>query len=210
MLFYRTHLPSDLEDDQPWLVLLHGRGAHEEDMLELSEFFPEYLIITPRAPFSARDWGYGPGYAWYRFLGGTIPDPDDFEQAQQALAELLDYLRSNLGVKPGPLFLGGFSQGGTMSLGYALRHPGSVGTVLNLSGFLADHPSVRVTPETVADTCFYWPHGLHDTAVPHALVQQGRSQLLAAGAQLAAPDYPMGHTIMIEEIDDIRELLRKL
>lgn len=210
MLTYQTALPSQPADGDPLLILLHGRGADETDMAALASFFPDVMVVAPRAPFPGAPWGYGPGYAWYRYLGGVRPDPHHYQHSLDELHALIEALPSRLPVQPGPLFLGGFSQGGTVSLGYTLCHPESVHTILNLSGFLADHPSVRVTPQAVAHTRIYWPHGTLDGSVPHAIAQQGRAQLLAADAFLAAPDYPMGHTIIRDEIDDIRELLRTI
>lgn len=210
MLTYHLTLPPQPADGDPLLVLLHGRGADESDMAPLARFFPDVMLVAPRAPFPAAPWGYGPGYAWYRYLGGVRPDPEHFQHSLDELHLLLEALPARLPVQPGPLILGGFSQGGTVSLGYTLCHPERVHTVLNLSGFLADHPAVKVTPQAVAYTRFYWPHGTLDGNVPYSYAQQGRAQLLAADAFLAAPDYPIGHTIVREEIDDIRELLRMI
>ena len=208
MLTHRIHLPEQPEDGMPLLVLLHGRGADETDLLALAPHLPPVLLVAPRAPFRAAPWGYGPGYAWYRFLGGVRPDPDHYQRSLDELDDLLAALPGALPVQPGPLFLGGFSQGGTVSLGYALSHPGRAHTVLNLSGFLADHPAVKVTPDTVGSARFYWPHGLLDRSVPHTYAQQGRGQLLAAGAYLAAPDYNIDHSLNREELEDIAELIR--
>ena len=207
MLQYQVHRPNDIKDDLPWLILLHGRGVDEKDLLALGGYFPDHLIVTPRAPFDAMQWNYGPGYAWYRYLGGTTPDPEHFEHSQNELHALICALPVFLDFKPGPLFLGGFSQGGTMSMGYALRHPGTISTVINLSGFLPTHPSIRVTAETVANTCFYWAHGIHDRAIPHQIAEQGRRHLQTANACLAAVDLPMGHTISQDSITDIQTLL---
>lgn len=210
MLSFQTRLPTHPNDAPPLLVLLHGRGADESDMLALAPFFPDAIVVAARAPYPSAPWGYGPGFAWYRYLGGVRPDPDHYQHSLDELDNLLDLLPRALPIPPGPLVLGGFSQGGTVSLGYTLSHPGRVHTVLNLSGFLPDHPAVRVTPETVAVTRFYWPHGALDPAIPFAYAQEGRAQILATGACLAAPDYPIAHTLIRAEIDDIRELLRTL
>ncbi len=210
MLNFQTHLPTHPSDDPPLLVLLHGRGADESDMLALAPFFPDAIVVAARAPYPAASWGYGPGFAWYRYLGGVRPDPDHYQHSLDELDNLLDLLPGALPIRSGPLVLGGFSQGGTVSLGYALSHPGRVHTLLNLSGFLPDHPAVRVTPETIAVTRFYWPHGTLDPAVPFSYAQEGRAQLLATDACLVAPDYPIAHTLIRAEIDDIRELLRTI
>ncbi|MDW8270600.1 MAG: alpha/beta hydrolase-fold protein [Anaerolineae bacterium] len=209
MLSYRLVLPDPPTAGAPVLVLLHGRGADETDMLGLARFWPDTLVVAVRAPYPATAWGYGPGFAWYRYLGGTRPDPEHFSHSLAALDAFLTALPTLLPVSPGPLFLGGFSQGGTVSLGYALAYPGRVHTVLNLSGFLAEHPAVQVTPETVATTRFYWPHGTLDPAVPLAVAQEGRRRLREAGAHLLAPDYEMGHAIIPAELNDIAGLLRE-
>ena len=210
MLTYRLVLPDRLVAAMPVLVWLHGRGGDETDMVPLAPHWPEVIVVAVRAPYAAAAWGYGPGFAWYLYRGGTRPDPVHFTHSLTALHALLTELPLRLPVPPGPIVLGGFSQGGTVSLGYALAYPGRVHTVLNLSGFLADHPSVQVTPQTVAPTRFYWPHGIHDPAVPLAVAQEGRRRLLEAGACLVAPDYPMGHTIIPAELADIAGLLRCL
>ncbi|MBV9774717.1 MAG: alpha/beta fold hydrolase [Gemmatimonadetes bacterium] len=203
MLHYESYIPSDARDGAPLLVLLHGRGSNEQDLMGLQPHLPQgVIVVSPRAPFSGMPWGYGPGWAWYRFLGEDRPEPESFEAAQGELGEFLRELPGALPVKPGALTLGGFSQGGTMSLAYALRNPGVVPGVLNLSGFLANHPSVSATPETVRGTRIFWGHGTADGNIPWELAQAGRAKLEAAGADLEARDYRMGHTISGEELAD--------
>lgn len=204
MLRYDQHIPDNVQDGAPLFVLLHGRGSHKGDLMALHQFLlPDAMVITPEAPFSGTPWGYGPGWAWYQFLGGNRPEPESFETSQQQLHSFLAELPNKLPVKPGPLILGGFSQGGTMSLAYALRHPGEVPYVINLSGFLADHPSVQVNTEGLSGTRFFWGHGTSDPAIPFALAVEGRRQLHQAGADLTAKDYAMGHGIDRTELLDV-------
>ena len=89
-----------------------------------------------------------------------------------------------------------------MSLGYALRNPGRVAGVLNFSGFLADHPEVEATAESVRGTRFFWGHGVHDPAIPFELALEGQAVLEAAGANLEARNYPIGHWIDPTELRD--------
>lgn len=201
-------LPDHPKPGAPLIVLLHGRGADRNDMVPLGDWMPRGAMLAfPEAPFPAAPWGYGPGAAWYRFLGGTTPEPESFVGGQELLGRYLDHLPSRLPVAPGRLVLGGFSQGGTSALAWALTHPGRVSAVIMLSGFLADHASVRATLETVRGTEFFWGHGTEDGNIPHPLGQAGRGALLAAGASLTAKDYPMGHTIVHEELGDVRQWL---
>jgi phospholipase/carboxylesterase len=200
-LEYEIRTPQSPRDGAPLIVLLHGRGSDRFDLLGLQAGLPsDAILVAPQAPFPAAPWGYGPGWAWYRYLGEDRPEPETFEQSQSALADFLASLRDHLPVTTGELTLAGFSQGGTMSLAHALRAPGGVPNVVNFSGFLANHPSVKVTPQTVKGTRIFWGHGIHDPAIPHALAQRGRDVLRAAGADLEVRDYPIGHWIEPEEL----------
>lgn len=208
MLHHLRRIPDRAADGAPLIVLLHGRGSNEHDLLGLAPHLPDdALIVSPRAPFPGAPWGYGPGWAWYRFLSGTTPEPDSFEAGQRALAEFLAALPATLPVRPGPLVLGGFSQGGTSALAHALRHPGQVPLVVNLSGFLASHPSVAATPASVAGTAVFWGHGRQDPAIPFTHAESGRAALQAAGADLTARDYDAGHTITLTELQDLNAWL---
>src|SRR5680860_1800452 len=70
MLEYRKFIPENPEDGDPVLILLHGRGSHMDDLLGLSGVLSERAsLITPQAPFPGDSWGYGPGWAWYRYMG---------------------------------------------------------------------------------------------------------------------------------------------
>ncbi len=210
MLKYEAAVPPGVQDGAPLVVLLHGRGADRFDLLSLAPHLaPGAVVVTPEAPHSGTQWGYGPGWAWYRFMGGTVPEPQSFEASQQALAEFLGEIPARLPVRTGPLVLGGFSQGGTMSLAYALRNPGAVPMAMNLSGFLAQHPTVAATPHTVRGTRFFWGHGTMDEAIPFAMAIEGRAALRAAEADLEARDYPMGHGISPDEAGDVKAWIQQ-
>lgn len=203
MLHCDLHVSGTPVAGAPLFVLLHGRGASERDLAGLRPALPEgTMLALPRAPFPGGPWGYGEGWAWYRFLGGSRVDVESFSAAQDALGELLADLPARTPVQPGTVVLGGFSQGGTMSLAHALLHPGTVPHVLNFSGFLAEHPDVRATAETVRGTRIWWGHGVHDPSIPFAQAELGRTALQAAGADLAIRDYQIGHWIDEGELQD--------
>ena len=210
MLKYELAVPEGARDGAPLVVLMHGRGSDRFDLLGLAPALaPGAVVVTPEAPWPGMPWGYGPGWAWYRFLGGNRPEPESFEASQRALAAFLAALPAELPVRTGPLVLGGFSQGGVMAMAYALRNPGAVPRVMNFSGFLADHPTVRPSPETVAGTRFFWGHGTQDPMIPFDHAIEGRKRLQGAGADLTARDYPIGHGISPDEARDARAWLEE-
>lgn len=203
MLHYEIARRERLADGVRLIVLLHGRGSNETDLLGLAPGLPEdSVVVAPRAPFEAGPWGYGPGWAWYRYLGEDRPEPESFAEGQRELDSFLTELPGALGATPGRIVLGGFSQGGTMSLGYALRNAGAVRDILNFSGFLPSHPEVRVTPETVEGRRFFWGHGRQDPSIPFELAMRGRTALRDARAKLEERDYAIGHWIAPEELAD--------
>lgn len=210
MLEYDLDAPAEAEDGWPLIVLLHGRGSDRRDLMGLRPGLPaRSLVVSVDAPFPAAPWGYGPGFAWYRYIGDDRPDPETFLASQEKLAEFLDDLPERLPVRPGALVLGGFSQGGTMSLGYGLRHPDRVTLVLNFSGFVPSVPSVDPRGSAASGLRIFWGHGLHDPAIPHALAIRGRSALEEGGARLETRDYRMGHGILPEEMSDAREWMER-
>jgi phospholipase/carboxylesterase len=200
---HELYVPDGAGADLRVLVLLHGRGSHRGDLFTLQRHVPqEWAVLAPDAPFPGEPWGYGSGYAWYRYMGRNVPEPESFSRSLETVDALLDALPVILGVTPAGVALGGFSQGGTMSLGYALTRPGRVAHVLNFSGFLADHPAVSPRPDTVAGTRFFWGHGTSDPNIPFDLAVEGRQQLERAGADLLARDYAIGHWIDPTELGD--------
>lgn len=203
-LEHELHVPADASDGVPVMILLHGRGADRKDLFGLRTHLPaDWAVVAPDAPFPGAPWGYGPGRAWYRYMGRNRPDADSFSQSLSAIDGLLDALPEIVGHEPGDVVLGGFSQGGTVSLAHALSRPGRVQHIVNFSGFLADHPEVEATPATVASTRIFWGHGTSDPAIAFALAVEGRGLLNAAGADIDARDYDIGHWIDPQELADM-------
>lgn len=204
MLEFLRWVPRSLVDGTPVVVLLHGRGSHKGDLQGLRWALPDGLaVLTPQAPHPGVQWGYGPGWAWYRYLGEDRADPASLSRSLDSLDEFLGRLPDHLGVRPGPLILGGFSQGGTTSLAYAMTRPGSVKGVINLSGFLVAQDVLGVGPETLGNLPVFWGHGTQDPAVPHALAVAGRRRLQATDTVLHARDYAMGHWVSPDEMEDL-------
>src|SRR2546423_1095727 len=118
------------------LVLHHGRGADERDLLTLADVFdPEgrLHVVTPRGPLTLPGW---PGYHWYVVPRVGYPDPDTFHAAFDALAELHDGLWERTGIAPEKTVFGGFSMGSVMSysMGLSGARPQPAGLLI-FSGF---------------------------------------------------------------------------
>jgi predicted esterase len=83
-----------------------------------------------------------------------------------------------------------------------------VAGVLNLSGFVPDHPSVRT--ETAAGLRVFWGHGRADASVPFAMAETGRAALIAGGADVTTADHAGGHQITQDELTTAREWIAQV
>jgi phospholipase/carboxylesterase len=207
--------PADPRDGDPVLVLLHGRGSDMRDLQGLARVLPPRgTLVTPQAPHHGLPWGYGPGWAWYRYLGQNRAEIPSLVQSLEALEEFLKNLPERIGFQPGPLVLGGFSQGGTTSLAYTMVHPASVDAVVVLSGFLVRTEGLGQgepdpAPEKLGSTPVFWAHGTQDPAVPFQLALSGWEKLRAAGIDTETRSYPMGHWVSPDELVELKEWLER-
>lgn len=207
LLRHGLSVPDGAAAGTPVAVLLHGRGADRRDLLPLAPHLPEgTALVTPEAPHPGGAWGYGPGWAWYRYVAEDRVVPDTLVESLGALDGFLDALPDIVGFEPGPVTLGGFSQGGTTSLAWALSRPrrmAGVEGVAILSGFLVDDPTVPVAAERARNLRVFWGHGRSDTNIPLALAEKGRERLREAGVALTTSDHPGGHGIAPGEVEEL-------
>src|SRR5438128_1420080 len=80
------------------LVLHHGRGSHELDLIGLADVLdPEQRlhVVTPRAPMELPG---APGYHWYVVPRVGFPDPDTFRAAYDRLGRFHDQLWERTGI----------------------------------------------------------------------------------------------------------------
>jgi phospholipase/carboxylesterase len=178
------------------LVLHHGRGTDERDLIALADFLdPErrLRVVTPRAPLQLPG---SPGYHWYLVPRVGYPDPETFEAARAALTELHDQLWEETGIGPGRTVLGGFSMGAVMSYATALspERP-SVAGILAFSGFV---PTVEGWEPSLADrtdTRAFISHGGRDPVIGVEFAERARALLEAGGLDVTYRESELGHQI---------------
>jgi phospholipase/carboxylesterase len=203
MLGFDLSRPPGTTDGATVAVLLHGRGSHRGDLQALRPIIPaDWVLVTPQAPHSGHPWGYGPGWAWYRYLAEDRVEDMGLKTSLTTLDALLAELPALLKLTPGRVIMGGFSQGGTVSLAHALTRPDAVAATMVFSGFLPATPLLEDGALARARTPIFWGHGTRDENVPFGLAERGRSRLLGVGAPLEARDYDIGHWIDPAEVAD--------
>ena len=177
------------------LVLLHGRGADEHDLVPLHDALdPDRRLVgvTPRAPHALPPGGWH----WYAVHRIGYPDPRTFGATYSRACAWLDALHEITGVPLERTVIGGFSQGAVMSyaLGLVEGRPAPAG-ILALSGFM---PTVEGFPLDLAGRDglpVAIGHGTHDPIIGVDWSRQARDRLEAAGAAVTYRETPMGHSI---------------
>jgi phospholipase/carboxylesterase len=188
---------------QGLLILHHGRGADEHDLLPLAEVLdPRHRlhVVTPRAPLQLDGW---PGYHWYRVPRVGYPDPESFREAYSALAELHDELWERSPVGPDLTVLGGFSMGTVMSyaLGLGADRP-RPGGLLAFSGFVPTVEGWRPSLQARAGMRVFIAHGRRDEVIDIAFARQARELLKDAGLLVDYHESEGGHHIDPRQLPD--------
>lgn len=191
------------KDSTPCLLLLHGRGADEEDLMGLEAALdPRLIVVSARAPFRL-----GPGFAWYGMAEVGSPDEDTLYTSLHELREFVDGLPTAYGIDPQRLFLLGFSQGAIMSASLALTAPNKVKGVVMHSGYVPADSGLDVVSGGIEGKPFFVAHGIYDEVIPAIYGRQSEAYLSSQKARLVYREYPMGHSISEESLYDLSEWL---
>jgi phospholipase/carboxylesterase len=182
--------------DQPAkgaIVVMHGWGANAEDAAYFTGLLNlgEYHVVFPEGPFDhpapgGKMWyGFPPGF---NFAGdwGHLPQ---LQTSRQALLTFLTELPELTGVPLTQTVVGGFSQGGAMTIEVGFEFP-LAGRMI-LSGYR--HNPIGVISDS---SPVLMVHGAIDPVVPVRAALETRDRLLEAGAKLQYLEFPtMGHEV---------------
>ncbi len=181
---------------QGLLVLAHGRGTDERDLLPLADLLDPARRLHVAAPRGPLRLPGAPGHHWYVVPRVGYPDPATFFASRDALAELHDELWERTGLGPDQTVLGGFSMGTVMSytLGLDPARPAPAG-ILAFSGFI---PTVEGWSPSLSDrpgTRILIAHGRNDPVIGVGFARQARELLEGAGLPVDYRESDAVHTI---------------
>jgi phospholipase/carboxylesterase len=185
------------------LVLLHGFGADEHDLLELGHLLdPRLRVVSLQAPVPMG----GRQRAWYPLSqdarGNLVSDP---AQVRAGLSAAVDAVEAIAKESPQP-FLLGFSQGGGMSMSVLLTRPDLVAGVISMSGVPPMLEPAEISSASRGKPLFA-SHGRQDPVVSRARALQLKEAAEQAGLALEWHEYDMGHQIVPEELRDAQAWL---
>ncbi len=190
------------------VVILHGYGADEEDLLGIGNEFPfPILAISLRAPI-ALPWG---GFAWYHLeqsAQGLKADDTSRKVSEQMLLEQLPSIIKQEGGDASQVILMGFSQGAAMTYSLLIGHDlAAAGLTLRraiiLSGYIPRDLVVPAKEKRFDGLPLFISHGEFDELIPVLALDEAEGIFRASGADVRANLYEMGHGIDPEVTADL-------
>jgi len=193
---------SPVADARLVAIMIHGRGASAENILQLAREFhaADIAYLAPQAA----------GSTWYpySFLSPIEQNEPGISSGLRVIESLIDDV-TRQGSQPGRIVLMGFSQGACLSLEFAARHPRQYAAIVGFSGGVIGPPG---TPRDYAGTFDRTPVFLGcsdvDPHIPLERVHETAAVFRRMGASVDERIYPgMGHTVANDELEAVDALL---
>jgi phospholipase/carboxylesterase len=198
------------------IVILHGLGADGNDFVPIAQELRLDAIgpvrfVFPHAPVMSVTINNGYRMrAWYDILGADLVRREDEAglRRSQALVEDLIAREKERGIPAHRIVLAGFSQGCAMALLTGLRHKERLAGIVGMSGYL---PIAGTTTAERSDanalTPIFMGHGQQDSVITIDRAIESRDLLRGLGYDVEWHEYPMAHSVCMEEIQDLNAWL---
>lgn len=202
---HHRHVPADADGPAPAVVVLHGRGADEDDLVPLAERLPgDRHVLSVRAPDRL-----APGYTWYDLdlsAGGlheSQPDAEGFARSRDLLDEFVAQALDAYPIDPARVGVLGFSQGAILGLATVLEHPERFAWCVALHGYLAESHSDLDRFDGIAGFPTFLGAGEMDQVIPASRAERAADLLAEAGLDVTFETYPTGHGVGADEAADV-------
>jgi len=201
------------------IMILHGLGADGSDFAPVADELDlrvagDIRFVFPHAPVMPVTINNGMRMrAWYdivEFDPARAEDEAGLRRSRDAVEALLAREQQR-GIAPERIVVGGFSQGAAIALLTGVRHSQRLAGIIALSGYL---PLARATAsertQSNAHTPIFMGHGRQDTVVQIERGEVSCEALRALGYDVEWHEYPMAHSVNMEEIADLNTWLVKV
>ncbi|MBL8332619.1 MAG: carboxylesterase [Rubrivivax sp.] len=201
------------------VIVLHGLGADGTDFLPFADEIRLASVgpvrwVLPRAPVRPVTINGGhPMRAWYDVLGTELVRREDETGLRDSFAAVLGLIDREVarGVPARRIVLAGFSQGCAITLGAGLRCPHRLAGLAGMSGYLPLAATLDAEAHAAnRDVPVFLAHGTRDGVVVPARGEAARDQLQATGWAVEWHEYPMEHSVCIEEVRALEAWLRSV
>jgi glyoxalase family protein len=194
-----------LDEAKAALVLVHGRGATAQSILELGAVLDhsDLAYLAPQAS----------GNTWYpySFLAPMSQNEPGISSGLQAVADVVASIEAS-GIPAEKIIIGGFSQGACLASEFVARQGRRFGGLLAFSGGLIGPPgTARDYDGSLAGMPVFIGCSDVDPHIPLERVEETADTLSALNASVNKQIYPrMGHTIIQDEIDQAMQIVRQV
>ncbi|TQN32139.1 phospholipase/carboxylesterase [Haloactinospora alba] len=193
------------EPGAPTLLLLHGTGADEHDLLGLGRtLYPGAALLSPRGQVNENG-----ANRWFRRLREGVFDVDDVVARTDDLADFVNAVAAKHELDTRRILAVGFSNGANIAAAALLLHPGLLrGAVL----LAAAAPLQDRQPDMVdlSGTSVFLGAGTADPITPIDQAHLLAEQLTERGADVTVTQHPGGHALPPNVVDEARSWLRKV
>jgi phospholipase/carboxylesterase len=191
-------------------VLLHGRGKTPEEKIDLAARFGNIEGIRWVVPEAETPGSWYPGRFWDPREVNQPYLTEAVERCHEAVLEASEDGR----LGPERLVIVGFSQGASLALEYALRHPTRVGSFIVLTGGLMGVPGSdwkAIAPPSLAGLRMLLTGSDVDEWIPEASTHEAARLFQELGAEVQLRIYQgRPHIVSEEEIGEARKFLESL
>ncbi len=182
------------------LLLLHGTGGDEQDLLPLGRaLLPGAALLSPRGQVLERGMP-----RFFRRLAEGVFDREDLARRTDELATFVDAAAARYALDRRGIVAVGFSNGANIAASVLLRHPGTLRAAVLLSPML---PFVPPSLPDLAGTAVFVGAGTRDPIAPLAQAERLAALLADAGADVTLHREPSGHTLTDHELAAARAWL---
>ena len=196
--FIHQFLPGSAGDEGPTLLLLHGTGGDENDLIPMGQaLIPGAAIVSPRGKVSERG-----APRFFRRLAEGVLDQEDLRVRTDELADFVAAAAERYEFDVSNVVAVGFSNGANIAVSLLLRRPSVLRGAALLSPMLPFEPTSL--PE-LAGTAVFIGAGQTDPLVPAPQVERLAELLREAGADVELRWDPAGHTITQAEFAAARQ-----
>ncbi len=206
-------------DTKAVLIILHGLGADGTDFIPMCDALDlrrhgPVRCVMPRAPERPVTINGGMKMrAWYDIRASDLQQREDEAGLRESVRDVHALIDREVarGVPARRIVLAGFSQGCAVALLAGLRYADRLAGLAGMSGYLPLAPQTA-TERTPAnrDVPIFLAHGRDDGVVPIARGSASRDALAALGHDVQWHDYPMEHSVCIEEVQALDAWLQRV